>query len=53
MEVKGVEPSPSALRMSGSRRYDQVLSEKLSLVTAFRSPQLPSRSLPFPLDKDT
>src|SRR5271157_3292718 len=28
VEVKGLEPSASTLRMSGSRRYDQVLSEE-------------------------
>ena len=52
VEVKGFEPSSSALRMSGSRCFDQGFPRTF-LVAAFRSPQLPSRSLSFPLGKDT
>ena len=52
MEVKGLEPSASTLRKCGSRRFDQALSYD-SLVAALRSPQLPSRSLPFPPHKVT
>jgi hypothetical protein len=52
VEVKGLEPSASALRKCGSQRFDQAL-RRTFLVEALLSPQAPSRSLPFALDKVT
>ncbi|HEX3795607.1 MAG TPA: hypothetical protein VHV57_14030 [Acidimicrobiales bacterium] len=45
VEVKGFEPSASTLRMSGSRRYDQVLSEDFP----GSGVSIPSGSLTIPL----
>ena len=44
VEVKGLEPSACTLRMSGSRRLDQVLSEALP----GSGVSIPSGSLTFP-----
>ena len=52
VEVKGLEPSPSALRMYDSRSLTRAFPRTF-LVAAFRSPQVPSRSLAFHLGKDT
>jgi len=52
VEVKGLEPSASALRTYSSQRFDRPFPRSF-LVAAFRSPQVTSRSLPFPLDKNT
>ena len=52
VEVKGLEPSASTLRKYGSQPLTRPFLTTF-LVTTFRSPQAPSRSLPFPLDRDT
>ena len=44
VEVKGLEPSASTLRTSGSRRYDQVLSEDFPA----SSVSIPSGSITIP-----
>ena len=52
VEVMGFEPTASTLRMWSSRPLTRLFSRAF-LVAAFRSPQVPSRSLSFSLNKDT
>ena len=52
VEVKGLEPSASTLRMCGSQCLDKVLSVDLP-GSGVAIPSGSSRSLPFPRGKDT